>query len=556
MLTTVAGVIVFDMNPTEVKPGEIDVEDAYIGGHGNNTKEYTDKLKSLQNYTFDQKCERGMDLGMGFLLYTPYVELGFGQSDWGEPTTIASGILPNLVDEMVKFCCPKSKITFGDHFGSISDVEHHFEQEMNHIDITYPIYGLRGDDSVQFKDFPMIPLVTAPKIVLMVPDKLMKEKNTRTTVLMSTIFNAWPMLIFICVSACLAGLIVWLLDKKANSDEFPPTFFSGAWEGIWWAFVTMTTVGYGDRSPKSVYARFFCVIWIILGLIMISLFTGLISSALSASATPVFNVPGAKIGAVSGSIEFQVGVGMNAEMHAYPNHALMLSDLITGKKLHAAIIDNFILSAIRNDLTKYKLRLERELHHPVTYGVALRGNSTKTEACFRKFKRHFPQKTFEIISSKLYPVKNPTDEISLEVEAAETLFYSEKGFKTIVYTETGLLVAALIAGIFWEYCIRNKTSAAYHMVASLRGKQHMAQEGYAMDEPNGNGEVIRMSDPNHNKQLDMLINEYDGFHRNWVERVKTIYDNKPRIHNNMNGTNQDLETKVMIQNGGDDKTFL
>ena len=90
---------------------------------------------------------------------------------------------------------------------------------------------------------------------------------------------------------------------------------------------------------------------------------------------------------------------------AFPNHALMISELIKDTKtLHAAMIDNYILSAIEDDLSKYELRLEREVHHPVTYGVALRMNSTKMEKCFRKYTRHFPQKMFEIIKSKLVPV--------------------------------------------------------------------------------------------------------------------------------------------------------
>ena len=84
---------------------------------------------------------------------------------------------------------------------------------------------------------------------------------------------------------------------------------------------------------------------------------------------------------------------------------MMISHLTKAKKtLHAAIIDNYILSAIREDLTVYKLRIEREISHPVTYGVALRQNSTYVESCFRKYKRHNPQKVFETIKSKLRPV--------------------------------------------------------------------------------------------------------------------------------------------------------
>ena len=134
-------------------------------------------------------------------------------------TTLLSGIIPHMVKEMVNYCCPSSSITFGNHFGSIRDVEDHFQDE-TFIDISFPIYGLKGKDSVEYKDYPFIPLVTAPRMVMLVPNSLLNDKNTRTEVLMKTIFNTWPMLVFIVVSACLAGLIVWLLVSIFNSLLF------------------------------------------------------------------------------------------------------------------------------------------------------------------------------------------------------------------------------------------------------------------------------------------------------------------------------------------------
>ena len=32
-------------------------------------------------------------------------------------------------------------------------------------------------------------------------------------------------------------------DSRSNAEEFPRSFLRGSLEGIWWAFVTMTTVG-------------------------------------------------------------------------------------------------------------------------------------------------------------------------------------------------------------------------------------------------------------------------------------------------------------------------
>ena len=95
---------------------------------------------------------------------------------------------------------------------------------MKYITSTFYVVGQDGKSSKHFKDFAFIPVVTAPKMVLLVPDQLFQELNMRTQVLMKTIFNAWPMLIFIIVSAMLAGLTVWLLVSNSLVGQLHQSF--------------------------------------------------------------------------------------------------------------------------------------------------------------------------------------------------------------------------------------------------------------------------------------------------------------------------------------------
>jgi polar amino acid transport system substrate-binding protein len=78
----------------------------------------------------------------------------------------------------------------------------------------------------------------------------------------------------------LFGFLEWLFERKLNKEEFG-TGIKGLWNGFWWSAVTMTTVGYGDKSPKTVGGRIVALIWMFTAIIIISGFTASIASSLT-----------------------------------------------------------------------------------------------------------------------------------------------------------------------------------------------------------------------------------------------------------------------------------
>ena len=61
----------------------------------------------------------------------------------------------------------------------------------------------------------------------------------------------------------LAGILISGLDPAVAS----------IWDGIWWAWVTVTTVGYGDIVPQTAAGRFFGALLILFGIGLFSLLT-------------------------------------------------------------------------------------------------------------------------------------------------------------------------------------------------------------------------------------------------------------------------------------------
>ncbi|NRB53426.1 MAG: transporter substrate-binding domain-containing protein [Saprospiraceae bacterium] len=87
-------------------------------------------------------------------------------------------------------------------------------------------------------------------------------------------------LLILMIIIGLFGLAAWLFERKYNETQFRKGL-AGIWDGLWWSAVTMTTVGYGDKSPKSTGGKVIALIWMFTALLFISGFTASIASTLT-----------------------------------------------------------------------------------------------------------------------------------------------------------------------------------------------------------------------------------------------------------------------------------
>ena len=78
----------------------------------------------------------------------------------------------------------------------------------------------------------------------------------------------------------LVGVVIWLAERKRNSEQFNPDM-TGIGSGFWWSAVTLTTVGYGDKAPLTPMGRFIGIVWMFVSLFAISAFTAAITSTLT-----------------------------------------------------------------------------------------------------------------------------------------------------------------------------------------------------------------------------------------------------------------------------------
>ena len=92
-------------------------------------------------------------------------------------------------------------------------------------------------------------------------------------------FRALGALVFVIL---IFGFLEWYFERNSNNEEFGKGL-KGLWSGFWWSAVTMTTVGYGDKSPRTVGGRIVALVWMFTAVIIISGFTAGIASSLTVS---------------------------------------------------------------------------------------------------------------------------------------------------------------------------------------------------------------------------------------------------------------------------------
>ena len=78
------------------------------------------------------------------------------------------------------------------------------------------------------------------------------------------------------------GHIIWLVERNNDDNEhFHPSYPRGAFDGIWWAAATVTTVGYGDKAPSSIRGRLVAMVAMFLSLFIVGAFVTEISRDIS-----------------------------------------------------------------------------------------------------------------------------------------------------------------------------------------------------------------------------------------------------------------------------------
>ena len=179
----------------------------------------------------------------------------------------------------------------------------------------------------------------------------------------------------------LLGLIIWLVERPRRSGAKPHESIVATWhEGLYWAVVTMTTVGYGDKTPKTRLGQLVAVIWMMTSLALVSLLSASLVSRLTAervensSIRTESDLSARRLAAVEQSSGAEYLEGLQLKYEKYDNLAEALSSLADGRS--DAVVNS--VGALRHLVSArfaQAVYVQRALLAPAFMAVALPQNS-------------------------------------------------------------------------------------------------------------------------------------------------------------------------------------
>jgi ABC-type amino acid transport substrate-binding protein len=199
----------------------------------------------------------------------------------------------------------------------------------------------------------------------------------------------------------LAGFLVWLFERRRNPEMFGDKLPKGLGNGFWWSAVTMTTVGYGDKAPKTLGGRLVALVWMFTSIIILSSFIATITSSLTISQLSgqiqgLSDLKRVRVGTVEGSTSATFLAAQNIAAASFGGTSAGLRALADGD-IDAFVQDFPIMKYLVNTQYPGRLQVLPQTFSRQDYGIALTSGSNLREPLNRSLLRHIRSEEWEAL---------------------------------------------------------------------------------------------------------------------------------------------------------------
>ncbi|XP_028409028.1 uncharacterized protein LOC114531613 isoform X2 [Dendronephthya gigantea] len=384
------------------------------------------------------------------------------------------GFIPYLLD-MVTFSCCQNCLEHGtsevDYFhdgqGKAPARDSDISVKTNitlSTDFSFPVYGFKGQTTyMKYYGYASIIETVGSVFFTLKPDYSL----TQGGVLFDAVLTIVPFLAISVIFAYIAGVILWALECHHNENEYPPRFFAGASNGFWWAYITMTTVGYGDKTARTKAGRVFAVVWVLTGLCICSLLIGTISSAFTTSTTPPeskdIRIYGSTIAVLQDSPDHKLGVRRNAKVNTGNKKYTSveeLRDVLLSGTVDGILVDAYVADARKDLFSRSEFLVKKVIDVSSSYGVVMGTDAKKLRKCFSKFWKDNSAVRSDFIANNSSPVQ--VTDVSAEDITSQTYNPQTALYQITLYTCGVALIVLSLCGCVYEIIRRKRISVKVH----------------------------------------------------------------------------------------------
>jgi len=229
------------------------------------------------------------------------------------------------------------------------------EEREELFDFTHPVYETGLDI--------LIPKIDNPTLIGLISSLFTGRK----------IFFFGALLILMVV----AGHIIWLVERssKKRTTSFHHHYIPGVFEGMYWALITASTIGYGDKVPQRWVGRILAAIIILMFLPLFGFFVAQLSAdltmqSLKSNITGPQNLMGRRVAVVDGTTSFHFMKKMHADIDIF-ERVDDAFDALLKDEVEAVVYDAPNLLYYANGEGQGKAKVVGKIFKPQDYGLAM-----------------------------------------------------------------------------------------------------------------------------------------------------------------------------------------
>jgi polar amino acid transport system substrate-binding protein len=180
--------------------------------------------------------------------------------------------------------------------------------------------------------------------------------------------------------AFLAGALIWLFEHRAN-ESFGGGTARGLSSGVWWSTNAMTQRASGGAAPTTLPGRVVAIVWMVVSVIAIAVFTAGITSALTTrrlhgAVNTIADLSAVRVGVIRGTSTEDALSRMHIRYHTVVSPKDGFEALQDGT-IDALAYDRPILAWMIRQDGSGSVELTDVIFEPQSYAIALRNDSAQ-----------------------------------------------------------------------------------------------------------------------------------------------------------------------------------